>query len=224
MLPGRLCLSAVALFVAACGSSTSSTTAAPKDAGTDSTDSGSDAGLHARLFVTSQSYAGDLRDAAQTPTGLAAGDKLCQEAAAAAGLSGTFKAWLSDATTDAIDRVGNVPDGWYSVGPKAAKIADNKASLVAKGPSALIVDEHGKPVTGCPWTGTHPDGMKATSGLNVGSDGTCTGWTASGVDFAVAGGIGPTTSPFNLIAGCPAGGGTAYSQCQNPQPIYCFQQ
>ncbi len=57
------------------------------------------------VFVTSASGNGNLSqwpDAlAVSATGVAAGDAVCQARATAAGLSGTYKAWLSDSTTDA---------------------------------------------------------------------------------------------------------------------------
>jgi hypothetical protein len=57
------------------------------------------------VFVTSASGTGNLSqwpDAlAVSATGVAAGDAVCQARATAAGLSGTFVAWLSDSTTDA---------------------------------------------------------------------------------------------------------------------------
>lgn len=55
------------------------------------------------VFVTSATGQGNLGDWADagTNTGLAAGDAICQAAADDAGLPGTYKAWLSDDTTDA---------------------------------------------------------------------------------------------------------------------------
>ncbi|EJK55631.1 hypothetical protein THAOC_24620, partial [Thalassiosira oceanica] len=49
------------------------------------------------VFVTSERYNGNLG-------GLAGADARCQERAKAAGLSGTFKAWLSDRTTSVSQR------------------------------------------------------------------------------------------------------------------------
>ena len=56
-----------------------------------------------KVFVTSESGTGDLSSWADAggETGLAAGDAICQAAAERAGLSGTFRAWLSDTNTDA---------------------------------------------------------------------------------------------------------------------------
>jgi hypothetical protein len=54
-------------------------------------------------FATSAQGTGDLSTwtDAGSAIGVAAGDNICQTAATTAGLSGTFKAWLSDNTTDA---------------------------------------------------------------------------------------------------------------------------
>jgi hypothetical protein len=49
------------------------------------------------LFVTNATYTGNLG-------GLSAGDSICQASADGAGLTGTFKAWLSDTSTTAGSR------------------------------------------------------------------------------------------------------------------------
>ena len=71
------------------------------DAGPDVVDSGP----HPHAFLTSTSYTGDLATQGGGTSGLDGGDKLCGQVAAAAGVTGTFKAWLSDASTNAIDRL-----------------------------------------------------------------------------------------------------------------------
>src|SRR5262249_40860614 len=63
-----------------------------------------------RLFLTHDRWEGDLVSAAtalgfSVTTGLAAGDALCNRAATGAGLGGTWVAWLSDGSHDALDRV-----------------------------------------------------------------------------------------------------------------------
>lgn len=62
------------------------------------------------VFVTSVSGDGDLNSWADAGgnTGLAAGDAICQARASAAGLTGTFVAWLSDSNNDAYCRVHNL--------------------------------------------------------------------------------------------------------------------
>jgi len=65
-----------------------------------------------KMFVTSVQGTGDLGSWADagSATGLAAGDVICQARAAAAGLANptAFRAWLSDASTDAHCRVHNL--------------------------------------------------------------------------------------------------------------------
>ena len=63
-----------------------------------------------KIFVTSVSGNGNLSSwpDANGSTGLAAADAICQSCATAAGLPGTFKAWLSDENDDAYCRVRNL--------------------------------------------------------------------------------------------------------------------
>src|SRR5690606_40551827 len=56
------------------------------------------------VFITSNFYDGDLKTAGAGTTGLDGADKLCQLHADAASLAGTYRAWLSASTVDAIDR------------------------------------------------------------------------------------------------------------------------
>lgn len=206
----------LALFVLACSSPGTHT--APVDAGAN----------HARAFATSTGYAGNLLAEGNASTGPLAADKLCQQAATAAGLPGTFKAWLSDATTDAVDRIQDVPGGWYSVpmfvsgvdGGTEYPIAAGKAALVANG-GINMLDEHGNVRPGCAWTGTLPNGTKVVNGPAPGSDGRCTDWTSSGADYAVAGNIGPVST---ALSECDVSSGLAVAQCSQKEPIYCFEQ
>ena len=71
------------------------------------------------VFVTSTTHKGDLRK--ELPScdsgasdGLACADAICAARAASAGLIGTFAAWLSTSTVDAIDRIGSGTGGWHS--------------------------------------------------------------------------------------------------------------
>jgi len=80
-----------------------------------------------KAFLSTAWGAGDLSlwsDA--TGTGLAAGDAICQSLATAQSITGTFKAWLSDSTTNAKDRfTSNGP--WVRL--DGVKIANNMADL-----------------------------------------------------------------------------------------------
>ena len=170
-----------------------------------------------------------VRAEGNASTGPLAADKLCEQVAAAAGLSGTFKAWLSDVTSNAVDRIQDVPGGWYSVpmvvsgidGGTEYPIAADKSALVATGVGVNMLDEHGNVRPGCAWTGTLPNGTKVVNGPAPGSDGRCTDWTSSGADYAIAGNIGPAST---ALIECDVSSGLAVTQCSQKQPIYCFEQ
>ena len=82
-------------------------------------------------FVTSTTGNGDLSTwpGASPSTGLAAADAVCQGRAAAAGLSGTYVAWMSDAVSDAYCRV-------HGLTGKKATFCGQAALPVAAGPWA----------------------------------------------------------------------------------------
>jgi hypothetical protein len=120
------------------------------------------------IFTTKATFHGDFG-------GIAGGDKKCQSFAAAAGLSGTFRAWLSDAHTDAIDRV---PDAgpWRRVidGAQTDIVFQTKANWQGFPKPGGEYDEYGHIAISAAsgtWTGTAVGGTK--------SNATCTDWTAS---------------------------------------------
>jgi PKD repeat protein len=123
------------------------------------------------VFATSEGYQGDFG-------GPADADAICQERATAAGLPGTWTAWLSDDNTDAIDRIPEPgPDGNYQlVGsgprpwPETPIVADDLADLTDGLLNAPInVDEYGEDIVTQVWTGTQPDGTRTVSN--------CSNWT-----------------------------------------------
>jgi hypothetical protein len=119
-----------------------------------------------RVFVTSTSYTGNLG-------GLAGADAKCQERATAAGLGGTFKAWLSAAGTgnSAGERLTPAP-GPY-VRTDGIQVARDFSDLVDGSIAAPIpLNEFGvaSGQLGA-WTGTMATGE--ASGFN------CNGWTSA---------------------------------------------
>jgi hypothetical protein len=104
---------------------------------------------------------------------MAAGDAICQARASAAGLANAanFKAWLSDSTTNAIDRLTS--DGPW-VRPDGVKVADNKADLTDGALfTAISQDETGIYFGNrAIWTGTEDTGIKTTDECNDWTDGT----------------------------------------------------
>ena len=137
-----------------------------------------------------------------TGTGIAAGDSICNARAAAAGLAGSYKAWLSDSSTDAAARL--LSSGpWIRV--DGVKLADNKADLTDGTLMTAVLDEFGTSDFTYVWTGT--------SGGTKASD-TCADWTDD------------TSSTFGMY------GYTVYERlwsdwgsrtCDQPSALYCFE-
>jgi len=125
--------------------------AASRDAGAASGD-GNDVVAN-RVFVTSTlQSAGSLG-------GFAGADALCTSLAQGAGLTGSFRAWVSTTATDAIDRFTGVR-GW--VRPDGRPVADLPAELATEALRYPIrLDEHGNDVgdqSAYAATGTYSDG------------------------------------------------------------------
>jgi hypothetical protein len=122
-----------------------------------------------RIFVTSLATTGNLMAAGNGTNGLDGGDRLCAAAAAAATLGGSWKAWLSSSSVNAIDRVADVGP-WYLV-DRCTLVFANKAAMVVTGPAAAI-DRRADGSMAPPvdlWTGTKATGVKDAF--------TCNDWT-----------------------------------------------
>lgn len=92
--------------------------------------------------------------------GIAGGDAYCQSAAEAAGLTGTYRAWLSDDTIDARDRFAGT-SGWVRV--DGAPVASTITRLLDQREmfNPILVDETGAGNrVGSVWTGTGVDGRR----------------------------------------------------------------
>lgn len=144
-----------------------------------------------KVFVTSKSGTGDLStwDDADGKTGLEAGDAICQAAADNAGLSGTFRAWLSTSTTDAYchiqgltgtksDKCGEaaLPTAagpWFRMGDNHP-FSDTIDKLINQGQVFVPVyyDENNNKVTDYYFTGTQHTGI-----LSVNYN--CADWTSN---------------------------------------------
>lgn len=140
-------------------------------------------------FVTSVYGDGNLAgwSDAGGATGINAGDNICKARAASAGLSNSdkFKAWLSDSTTNAIDRL-SYTGPWVRI--DGVKIADSKTDLTDGTIfSSISQTENGDYVGNVwVWTGTLQSG-------NV-SAGHCNNWTNGTSAYAANGGIAYATS------------------------------
>jgi hypothetical protein len=166
--------------------------------------------------VTSVQGTGNLTswtDYSGIATGVAAGDQICQNRAAAAGLAnaGNYKAWLSDTLTDAVDHVTDVAttDGpFYRLDD--VKIAENKGTLkIAPLFTAIAVNEYGAYITGdlYVWSGTSDTGIKHAS--------RCADWTSNGSGDHGRIGDAPTASIYwtNYVD----------ETCDTSAALYCFE-
>lgn len=122
-----------------------------------------------RLFITSKTFHGDLGAGG----GLAGGDASCTSAAQAAGLGGSWKAWLSTTTVDAIDRIVEVGP-WYDLA--GTVIFSGKTNLTTSPLAGLWIDENKAMLasdriwTGTGFGGTYLDQLSGTK--------PCADWTS----------------------------------------------
>ncbi len=132
------------------------------------------------VFASSAVGDGNLSDwqpFAGAATGVAAGDAICQSLATSAGFTGTFKAWLSDDSTNAIDHVTGtgpwvLPDGIPVIASLTDLTTGNMFTAINETDKGTYLHEDRA------WTGTEADGTEA-----IGANGpeTCTQWTLSDV-------------------------------------------
>ncbi len=153
-----------------------------------------------RVFITATTYSGAIG-------GLAAADGFCQSSAAAAGLPGTYRAWLSDGTTSASERVTDAGP-WYST--RHERVFAAKADL-AGSPAALIADETGATPSApsAAWSGSDTAGLTSSA--------TCDGWTNASGELAASTGSGLAYDPS-------WGGGDVSAACNAKASLICFQQ
>lgn len=161
------------------------------------------------VFITSATYAN-----ATSFGGLAGADMACQSLATAAGLSGTFLAWLSSApgaTTEATTRLthATVP---YVLRNKT-RVALNWTDLTDGTLLAPIgITEAGAAIaTSAVWTGTTPAGAAAPS---------CSGWTNAAINVANA----TTGNSSQTSTLWTQAGGLALCRPTSGLRFYCFEQ
>ena len=156
--------------------------------------------LYNYVFATSSKHTGDLG-------GLAGADAICQTRASAAGLGGTYVAWLSTSTVDAISRLG-AARGW--VRPDGRPVFDTQADLLAGHvlyPPRL--DETGADLLRASvTTGTGRDGRRSTGGT------TCGDWTVANTGLVAIGEDSVASGGFTLTG--------INATCDTPRSFYCF--
>lgn len=172
-----------------------------------------------KVFITRDTYSG-LSSGQRRIGGLAGADTICQQEAAAASLGGTWKAWLSDNTANAADRLTRSSAGYMLVNER--RIADSWEDLISVSESnplenPINLDASGNPVgnPGTVWTATAPNGtLIPTSG----GDRTCRNWaTTNPQETGLVGDVGYVNSRWTQSI---ALGQT----CNNFYRLYCFEQ
>lgn len=161
-----------------------------------------------KVFVTSQQYTGIIGS-------LSAADAICQTLAGGAGLGGTWKVWLSNSSTNAIDRIADVGP-WVTTNNTIAVLGKISPAEPLQGylnrleiENPIEYDENGTklPVGGKVWTGSFSDGTKDIR--------TCVNWTSNAI------GQGAMTGIYTLKIGWSVG---FLSTCDVMARLYCFEQ
>lgn len=158
------------------------------------------------IFLSSQTYTGNLG-------GLAGADQKCNTLAQNAGLTGTFKAWLSDSVAFPRDRFihSDVP---YILMNKV-KIAENWADLIDGNLNAAItLTEERRVISSTPavWTNSISNGERYFSSLYS----TCSNFTSQD-----SGNSGIAGSSNRKDIGWSY---DSYIQCSQPARLYCVEQ
>jgi len=178
-----------------------------------------------RIFVTKHVYTGNLLAVVPgAASGLAAADAICNSTAQAAGVSGTYRAWLSSSTVNAIDRLADVGP-WYLLNAYTAPRYANKAAIVVSQPGQIVgiattedgsyisINESGVIV----WTGTAGNGTNKNPAAPITF---CNDWTI---------GLGSATGTYGFAnRGVEDPSWTQYTglnaKCDTLAHLYCFEQ
>ena len=178
-------------------------------------DTGNDASfefapVRKRVFVTSTVSDGNLG-------GIAGADATCNALATAAGLPGSFFAWLGDATTAPASRFTQAPVPYELVDGTA--VAVSWADLVDGSlANHVSLDENGASAFGLQtWTGVLADGTALSPGFPTVAS--CNGWTSSSAaHFGGYGNTSATNGFWTHFASSPT------TSCDVARRHYCFQQ
>ena len=159
------------------------------------------------VFVTSETYTGSLG-------GILGADLKCQDLAGKAGVSGTFKAWLSSSTSwPAKDFVkSDVP----YVMTNGIQVANDWQDLTDFNlDNAITFDEGGVSIEfSYVWTGTDEYGFPDSNGGRT----FCSDWTSTSSSAVIG------FSGFSFGAWTDVGALYSDELCDNANRLYCFEQ
>jgi hypothetical protein len=170
-----------------------------------------------KVFVTSKPVAASL---AKAGSPLVAADAHCKSAATAAGLEGTYAAWLSAKVGAKVVRaVDRVAEARYML--LDGRVAfTSKKDLLAEPAVPIEINEFGAKVPEYTevWTGTLKGGAPATTY-------TCADWTSTS-DWGIAGYVGgfQQFTPTELWTGPETESPSGYARCSDLKSLYCFEQ
>ena len=166
------------------------------------------------VFVSSTAFVGDFKPSDANPdalSGISLADFRCQTLAATAGLTSTYKAWLSTTDTSPASRFDTRFTGPYRLTSDGAPIVAMGWQGLTAGTLLHPIDafENGAPVQDPKnvWTNTLPDGTKA-------SDDDCAGWTSQAGATTVGTSTVTDATWTNLAAG---------QLCSDARRLYCLQ-
>jgi hypothetical protein len=169
-----------------------------------------------RAFVSSVAYNGAGKDSVGNGAGAGTGgaDSNCAALATAAGLTGTFKAWISDSSTDAKQRFSGTTRGWVRLDGRP--VADTITNLTTTRQffHHITLDETATGQTGDVWTGTNADGTKRLNGTGT-TVLACNDWANATASYS--GGYG------NCYAGAYNWTSSSTATCNAFKRLYCFQ-
>ena len=169
---------------------------------TDVADLAAALGVERTVFVSSSTSTAALG-------GLSGADAQCQSLADAAGLSGTYMAWLSDSSDSAADRLDHLGafvrvDGTTIAGSWADLTDGSLAVAINRTEQGTIVSSS----PGAVWTATATDGTL--------QGGSCSNWTsASGASSATVGDHGATGATWTAGSTSP---------CSASLRLYCVER
>ena len=161
------------------------------------------------VFVTSTVTTGSFG-------GSIVADRACNDAAAAAGLPGLFRAWVGQRSVTSPNVDYRAPVNHFTPG-KRYVLSDGRP--VAYGWADLTdgtlinpidLDEWGQPVAGKVWTGIQADGRTVPGGSP------CQNWSNGASSAGIVGLIGSTGSTWSF--------NPVYEMCWLDLPFYCFEQ
>jgi len=161
--------------------------------------------IYRTVFVTAYRYNGNLG-------GLAGADDICNSNAFRAGLTGTYKAWLSDSTTSVTDRFTHHGHFRKVDGTIIATSWNDLTDGTILAP--INTNEYGASGTTYPyvWTSTTAIGSNFTSTYY-----TCNDWTdTASNNRSVVGNLNNTNPGWTTY--------TSQYYCNNVFRLYCFEQ